>query len=94
MEELLQRGEGVREIEGSMPALPVEELNKLAEGELRLCGRSKLLSESGSCDPSMVSELTSRRRSVASELSGARGDNELLKMDYDSKLRYFKNGAI
>lgn len=77
-----------------MPALPVAELNKLAEGELRLCGRSKLISESGSCDPSIVSELTSRRRSVASELSGVRGDNELLKMDYDSNLRYFMDGAI
>lgn len=61
LEALLQREEGVREIEQSMPRLPVEKLSKLNPRELILTGRNKLAKESASCDPSVVSQYTERR---------------------------------
>lgn len=51
-----------------MPKLPVQELNKLSNRELVLSGRNKLASESMSCDPSIMSQFTSRRSRAMTDL--------------------------
>ena len=82
----MQYDEGVKEVEGSMPKLPVQELNKLAVGELTLGGKNKLAAESASCDPSMVTSMASKRSKAATELPPLR--QEVWKSNYDSAHRY------
>lgn len=48
LEELLQRNAGIKEVEGSIPKLPLESLKNVKTRELSLSGRSKSVIESQS----------------------------------------------
>jgi hypothetical protein len=68
MDALMQSEGGAREVEESMPRLPVEQLSKLAPGEMVVAGKNKLALESASCDPSMLSELGTRKSRAMTDL--------------------------
>ena len=70
-----------------MPKLPIDSLKKLGKKELVLSGRNKLAAESASCDPSILSEYTSRRSKARTDLPPL-VKNELWKMEYDTAHRF------
>lgn len=79
LDQMLQSQEGSKQLESSLPRLPLEKLSKLTTAQLTLTGRAQR--------PTEPSTLGSRRYSRDPQ-------PEILRMDYDSAHRWLKESTL